>query len=418
MYNEARYFVNDLIDYDPNMPGHVIDVNTKELVTKEWVIPRALALLNFLEIKLNTDIDVRDNTIYTGCAGYALFYHSLTKASHLFSSEQRKDYLNKAHSYATTALQKLSRRDLTFLCGDTGPLAVSALVANERGNNEEAKSFVKYILALLPSVLDAAGDLPNEMLYGRAGYLYSLLLIKTHITTTLITDEILRNVINVIIESGRNTAREEYGNKRNTNTSPPLVYYWHGKGYVGAAHGYVGILYQLLQCKWLLTDEELNSLIKPTIDYLLTIRYSSGNMPSSIGSSTDQLVHWCHGAPGVVSLLTKAYEIYGDQKYINAAIESCEVIWTRGLLTKGYGLCHGTAGNAYAFVSLFKATRDEKHLHRAVKLAEWCCDYGKHGTQNADRPWSLFEGLAGTIYFLFDVIKPDTSHFPAYELSL
>jgi len=292
---------------------------------------------------------------------------------------------------------------------------VSALVANERGNNEEAKSFVKYILALLPSVLDLNGDLPNEMLYGRSGYLYSLLLIKTHITTTLVTDEILRNVINAIIESGRRTAREEYSKRAN---GPPLRYFWHGKEYIGAAHGYAGILYQLLQCKWLLTDEELNSLIKPTIDYLLTVRYSSGNSPSSIGSTTDQLVHWCHGAAGMVSLYTKAYEIFGDQKYINAAAESCEVIWSRGLLTKGYGLCHGTAGNAYAFVNLYKATKDEKHLHRAIKFIEWCCDYGKHSSRIPDRPWSLFEGLAGTIYFLFDVIKPDNSHFPAYELSL
>lgn len=59
---------------------------------------------------------------------------------------------------------------------------------------------------------------------------------------------------------------------------------------------------------------------------------------------------------------------YGDQKYKDAALECAEVIWQRGLLKKGYGLCHGVAGNAYAFLCAFKLSGDEKYLNYACQV--------------------------------------------------
>lgn len=56
------------------------------------------------------------------------------------------------------------------------------------------------------------------------------------------------------------------------------------------------------------------------------------------------------------------------------ARRSSEAVWTRGLLTKGNGICHGVAGNGYAFLSLRKADgADGRHLHRARSFAGvWC----------------------------------------------
>ena len=39
---------------------------------------------------------------------------------------------------------------------------------------------------------------------------------------------------------------------------------------------------------------------------------------------------------------------------LQAASSACEVVWDRGLLTR-IGLCHGIAGNTYAFLSLHRA---------------------------------------------------------------
>ena len=39
---------------------------------------------------------------------------------------------------------------------------------------------------------------------------------------------------------------------------------------------------------------------------------------------------------------------------MESAIKAGELIWERGLLKKGNGLCHGTAGNGYAFIHLYQ----------------------------------------------------------------
>ena len=42
-----------------------------------------------------------------------------------------------------------------------------------------------------------------------------------------------------------------------------------------------------------------------------------------------------------------------------------ELTWRAGPLVKGSGLCHGTSGNAYAFLVLHRRTGDELWLDRA-----------------------------------------------------
>ena len=62
-------------------------------------------------------------------------------------------------------------------------------------------------------------------------------------------------------------------------------------------------------------------------------------------------------------------QVTGDQSYLELAKSAADVVWQRGLLRKGYGLCHGTAGNGYILLDLYRATNDIKWLHRAVKVS-------------------------------------------------
>lgn len=61
-------------------------------------------------------------------------------------------------------------------------------------------------------------------------------------------------------------------------------------------------------------------------------------------------------------------QVFKEEKYLKEAMECSDVIWQRGLLRKGYGICHGTAGNGYSFLSLYHLTRDKKYLYRACKV--------------------------------------------------
>lgn len=82
------------------------------------------------------------------------------------------------------------------------------------------------------------------------------------------------------------------------------------------------------------------------------------------------------------------------KKYLDAALRCGEVVWERGLLRKGYGLCHGTAGNGYTFLQLFRLTGHTLHLYRAAKFGEWCTTSDQRECGTPDRPHSLFEGVA------------------------
>ena len=62
-------------------------------------------------------------------------------------------------------------------------------------------------------------------------------------------------------------------------------------------------------------------------------------------------------------------QMFGDAKYLNIAKECNTVIWKRGLLRKGYGICHGVAGNAYAFLALYNLTNDQKYIYYATKVS-------------------------------------------------
>lgn len=63
-----------------------------------------------------------------------------------------------------------------------------------------------------------------------------------------------------------------------------------------------------------------------------------------------------------------------------------------------------------------QVTHEPKYLYQAAQFGLWCQDYGTHGCRTADRPLSLYEGLAGTLYFLVDLEDPENAHFPAFVL--
>lgn len=84
------------------------------------------------------------------------------------------------------------------------------------------------------------------------------------------------------------------------------MFEWHGKRYWGAAHGLAGIINVLLDMD--LKPDEVE-YVKGTLHYMIKNRFPSGNYPSSEGSETDRLVHWCHGAPGVALTLVKAAKV-------------------------------------------------------------------------------------------------------------
>jgi hypothetical protein len=107
---------------------------------------------------------------------------------------------------------------------------------------------------------------------------------------------------------------------------------------------------------------------------------------------------WCHGAPGMVTSL-------GDLLDDDLALAAGELVWRAGPLAKGANLCHGTAGNGYAFLTLFARTGDEQWLARARAFAMHAIEQvervrSTHGRYN----FSLWSGDLGTAIYLADCL--------------
>ena len=326
-----------------------------------------------------------DSSVYTGLAGIALMFH---KIGH---TNQSLKVLEKSLS-----VSKKSR--ITFLCGFTGPLAISAKLNH---SENDLKEILKVNLQ--------DPNLPNELLYGRVGYLYSLVYVTDTFSgqAKLEIEDKINLTVDLILKEGIKGSKA-------WKSRCPLMYDWHDKAYYGAAHGLIGIIFILLQLeRKFISDETLNSLILPSIDYILGKMFPSGNVPSSMNSETDKLIHWCHGAPGSIHLFLLAYHKTKNPKYFEAAEKNAQVIWSRGLLKKGHGLCHGIAGNGYAFLAMYQATQDPDWLAKAHCFCRFILD--QKDPKMADRPFSLFEGISGTIWFLQDILEdPMNAKFPAY----
>jgi Lanthionine synthetase C-like protein len=75
----------------------------------------------------------------------------------------------------------------------------------------------------------------------------------------------------------------------------------------GAAHGISSILQMLLSCReFIATDKAAERDIRASVDFMLTLIQPNGNIPPAMDEvgprnrrpDNEELVHWCHGAPG------------------------------------------------------------------------------------------------------------------------
>lgn len=119
----------------------------------------------------------------------------------------------------------------------------------------------------------------------------------------------------------------------------------------------IGMLSFRTQAQRCLSTEEYDVEIKPTIMFLISKKFQSRNYPISdteMSESSDCLVQWCHGAPGMLMLFSFAYIIYSSDKksselFLKEAKDCADVIWERGMVLKSYGLCHGVAGESFFY---------------------------------------------------------------------
>jgi hypothetical protein len=163
--------------------------------------------------------------------------------------------------------------------------------------------------------------------------------------------------------------------------------------YLGPAHGFAGCVLalgnvtavsEILQCFAVEEDGLVNWPPLPGF------RLGEGSRDGQIRTQ------WCHGAPGIVATLAHLL----DEEL---AVAGGELTWRAGPLRKGANLCHGTAGNGYAFLALLNRTGDERWLTRARTFAMHAAGQVEHSRSDYGRGrYTLWTGDLGTALYLAD----------------
>lgn len=188
--------------------------------------------------------------------------------------------------------------------------------------------------------------------------------------------------------------------------------------YLGAAHGAMGNVGALLAAiPWLPAQAGAVAIERITSTFTRLARRDGDciNWTDLAGPGMRErwLVQWCHGAPGFVTALARApagTEL--DELMLGAG----ELTWAAGPLRKPFGLCHGTAGNAYAFLVLHARTGDERWLERARAFAMHAILQSEAARERfGARRFSFFTGDLGLAVFLDDVLRGEGAAFPGLD---
>jgi hypothetical protein len=92
-----------------------------------------------------------------------------------------------------------------------------------------------------------------------------------------------------------------------------------------------------------------------------------------------------------------------------------ELTWRAGPLAKGPNLCHGTAGNGYAFLKLHRRSGDALWLERARAFAMVAIEQCRAARRKYGRGrYSLWTGDLGVAVYLHACLKIDP-RFPTID---
>ena len=137
---------------------------------------------------------------------------------------------------------------------------------------------------------------------------------------------------------------------------------------LGAAHGFAGNVFAYFRAAHFLPKADAESVLRRAIRTLQGTAHIQDDVAnwSVLPGAERFLVQWCHGAPGIITSFGRAP---ADEDLDDLLTKGGELIWRAGPLRKGSNLCHGTAGNGAAMLTLFSRTGDAKWLDRARRFA-------------------------------------------------
>jgi hypothetical protein len=206
--------------------------------------------------------------------------------------------------------------------------------------------------------------------------------------------------------------------------------YGRHRRYLGPVHGYAGNMIALMRGWEWLTDDQ-RARIAEAVPRTLTANAQRsefgatwpGVVPdrdkapaasNNYSKARAHLCQHCHGAPGMVTA-------FADAPFTSVELEDLlreggQFTWAAGPLAKGSNLCHGTGGNGYAFLKLYRRTNDLIWLERARSFAMTAiAQYREARAELGRGRYSLWTGDIGLAVYLWDCLTAEP-RFPTIDV--
>jgi len=331
--------------------------------------------------------------VYAGSAGVVWGLDVLQRSGHaepgtdLAAAAVRSLELWRADPGFTEEIELPSTPHASLLCGETGILLVAWKLAPQP----------ELADALLARVRENVANEFEELMWGSPG--------------TMLVAHVMHESTGEERWAGawRESAEALIARREDDGLWTQQLY---GKAQrlLGPVHGAVGNVHALLQVESAWSE----SLRRETAELLAReaiVEDGLANWPAVAGgplapaSGSGIRLQWCHGAPGIVATAAP----YLDEELLLAG---AELAWRAGAhgAEKGAGLCHGTAGNGFAFLKVFERTGDERWLERARRFAV----HALAQAQTSPGRHSLFTGDIGVALFAAACLDADPG-FPLLD---
>ena len=188
--------------------------------------------------------------------------------------------------------------------------------------------------------------------------------------------------------------------------------------WLGPVHGYAGNMIPLIRGWHWLTDDQRARIAEAVPRTLAADAWRSelgANWGAIAGSTSPPvLCQHCHGAPGIVT--TFADVPFASPALDALLLEGGDFTWAAGPLAKGSNLCHGTGGNAYAFLKLHRRTGDALWLDRAQAFAMTAvAQFREARDAFGQGRYSLWTGDVGLAIYLWDCLSAEP-RFPTIDV--
>lgn len=209
------------------------------------------------------------------------------------------------------------------------------------------------------------------------------------------------------------------------------VLHGHVSAYMDAVHGFVGTALPLIRGRHLLAGDDWanwQACIATSVRRSATVQAAPDGgvvqanwVPWLLLDAAQRerwnanprwLLQYCHGSPGFVIHLGD----FPGTELDDLLIAAGEATWIAGPLKKGSNLCHGTGGNGYAFLKLYRRTGDARWLQRARAYAmHGIRQTQAHAAQYGQMRHSLWTGDLGFAVYLWDCLRGGAD-FPTLDV--